>query len=162
MWHKICAAGGLSMPIAINRDRFRGIEPGIQGEFLWASSPLEDVQNGCAARCGGDLHKSAKHHMAKRVIAARRPCAKPGTSDIAQGTWSRAQRRWRRCSCDGLCERRIHDLSRFGIRRHLWWRVCAFSQRCTKASLRPRGITASLAGGHTASRGHERQAAPRS
>ena len=41
---------------------------------------MEDVQNNCTARCGGDLHKSAKYHMAKR-IAARRHYAKSGTSD---------------------------------------------------------------------------------
>ena len=82
MWLRTCGAGRLSMPIAINslRHRFRGIEPGSRGELLWVSWPLEDVQNGCAARCGGDLHKSAKHHMVKR-IAARRHCAKSGTSD---------------------------------------------------------------------------------
>ena len=68
------------MPIAINRGQFCCVEPGIRGEFLWASSPLEDVQNGCAARCSGDLHKSEKYHVAK-LIAARRHCAKSGTSD---------------------------------------------------------------------------------
>jgi hypothetical protein len=71
-----------AQPIAFNRGRFRCIEPGIRGEFLWASSPLADVQISCAARCGGDRHKSesAKNHMAK-CKAASRPCAKPGTSD---------------------------------------------------------------------------------
>ena len=80
MWLKTRGAGRLSMPIAINRDRFPGIDPGIRGELLCASLHLEDVQNGCAARCSGDLHKSAKHHMAKG-IAASRHCPKSGTSD---------------------------------------------------------------------------------
>ena len=80
MWLKTCGAGRLSTPIAINRDRFPGIDPGIRGELLCASLHLEDVQNGCAARCSGDLHKSAKHHMAKG-IAASRHCPKSGTSD---------------------------------------------------------------------------------
>ena len=80
MWLKTRGAGRLSMPIAINRDRFPGIDPGIRGELLCASLHLEDVQNGCAARCSGDLHKSEKYHVAK-LIAARRHCAKSGTSD---------------------------------------------------------------------------------
>ena len=81
------------------------------------------------------------------------------TSDITRGMWSQTQRRG---SCDGLCEHRIDDVARRGVRRHLWWRASAVSRRCTQASLGPLGSTASLASGRTASRGHERRAAPRS
>jgi hypothetical protein len=69
---------------------------------------------------------------------------------------SRAQRRG---SCDGLGERRIDDLARFGIRRHLWWRA-SVARQCTKASLGWQGVKASLASGHIAIRAHERRAAP--
>ena len=146
---KTCGAGRLSMLIAMSRDRFHGIDPGIRGKLLrgkllCASSPLEDVHNGCTARCGGDLHKSAKHRMAKR-IAAHRPLCKVRhlkfTSDIIRGMRSRAQRRG---SCDGLGERRIDDLARKGIRRHLRWRASAVS----------RGNAEKQASGRKASRRH--------
>jgi hypothetical protein len=145
-------AGRLTMLTAVNRDRFRCIEPGIRGEFLWASSPLDGVQNGCAARCGGGLHKSAKYlwQSAKQHAATVQSPDLRFTSDIVRGMRSRAQRR---SCCEGLCERRIDDLDRMGIRRHLWRRASAMNRPCTTASLGPQGIKASLASGHTASRG---------
>jgi hypothetical protein len=116
-----CGAGRLSIPIAINRDRFRCIEPGIRGDFLQALSPLEDVQNGCAARCGRDLHKSAKVPCGKAHSSTPPLCKAQHlrfTSEIARGMRSQTQRRG---SCDGRCKRRIDDVARRGIRRHLWW-----------------------------------------
>jgi hypothetical protein len=145
MWLTTCGAGRLSTPIAINGDRFRCIEPGIRGELLCASSPLEDVQNGCVARCGGDLHKSAKKVPYGKAHSSTPPLCKVRhlgfTSDIARGMRSRAQRRG---SCDGLCERRIDDLARKGIRRHLRWRASAVS----------RGNAQKQASGRKASRRH--------
>ena len=81
---------------------------------------MEDVQNGCAARCGGDLHKSAKYHMYGEAHSSMPPLCKVlhlrFTSDIKRVKRSRAERR---SSWSGLRESRIDDLARFGIRRHL-------------------------------------------
>ena len=159
---KTCGAGRLSMLIAMNRDRCHGIDPGIRGELLCASLHLEDVQNGCAARCSGDLHKSAKHHMAKR-IAARRHCAKPSTSDSLPKSPEA-------CRAEPSAAAAATGSASVESTTSIAWAsagTCGgvppqVSRRCTKASLGPQGINASLASGHTASRGHERRAAPRS
>jgi hypothetical protein len=145
---------------AINRDRFRCIEPGIRGELQCASSPLEDVQNGCAARCGGNLHKCAKHHMTKR-IAARRHCLKSGTSDSLPKSPEAcgAEPRPAAAATGSASVESTTSLTRAsagtcgGVPPQL-------AGDAHKQALGLKASRHSLASGHTASRGHERRAAP--
>ena len=116
----------LIMLIAVSGSRLRSIQPRIRGllAFEWRSMWRQIC--GTAARCGGDLHnlKSAKCHMAKRVrcgsTRSLTHCAVLRhlrlTLETIHVMQSRAQHRG---SWNGLCERQIDGLARFGIRRHL-------------------------------------------
>ena len=144
----------LIMLIAVSGSRLPSIQPRIRGllAFKWRSMWRQIC--GTAARCGGDLHKSAKSHMAKLVrrgsTRSLTHCAVLRHLRLTLDTTDIMHRAQRRGSWNGLCERQIDGLARFGIRRHLRRRAFPVSRQCEKRAL---GLKASLASGHKASRG---------
>jgi hypothetical protein len=112
------------MLIAVSGNRFRSIQPRIRGLLAFGSRRMWRQISCAAARCSGDLHKPAKYNMTKLLQRSSTQslthCAVLRhlrlTLETIRVMQSRAQRRG---SWNGLCERQIDGLARFGIRRHL-------------------------------------------
>ena len=111
------------MLIAVGGNRLRSIQPRIRGLLAFGSRRMWRQICGTVARCGGDLHKPAKYNMTKLVrrssTRSLTHCAVLRHLRLTLDTTDIMHRAQRRGSWNGLCERQIDGLARFGIRRHL-------------------------------------------